>query len=139
MLYINLQVLKGDTLRWGPPQSEGEDWKSFRDAALAMQATRQDDPAARSLVRMLMAYGEDKPEEFNTELASYRTWLNEQMPDEVQKANFEVFFNDFEPFYHCTILYVGVFLLACISSVAWSQTLNRAAFWLAVVTLVVHS
>src|SRR5205823_5944413 len=84
-------------------------------------------------------YAEGKPDQFNKELASYRQRLTEQMPDDAGKAEFETFFNHFEPFYQCSLLYVVVFLLAIFAWVGFTQPLNRTAFWLALLTLAVHT
>jgi ABC-type transport system involved in cytochrome c biogenesis permease subunit len=127
-----------------PPASAGqEDWKPFIDSLIAAQRQDHekgaDNADVRSLGRLLLAYADNKPEQFNSELASYRQRLQERMPDEIQKADLEVFFNHFNPFYQCMILYVAVFLLACVGWMVFQRPLNRAAFWLALLTLVVHS
>ena len=57
----------------------------------------------------------------------------------MKKAEFEVFFNDFAPFYHCTELYVAVFLLGVFSWIGFRTPLARSAFLLCLVTLVLHS
>src|SRR5262249_8445231 len=89
--------------------------------------------------KMLLAYSQNDAEAFNRELAEYRTRLDDQMADNVQMAGFEVFFNDFAPFYHCSVLYVFIFVLACLSWVFNARLLNRAAFWLTALTLVAHT
>jgi ABC-type transport system involved in cytochrome c biogenesis permease subunit len=63
------------------------------------------------------------------------------MPDVVRKARLEYAFNTIEPFYHAMILYVGVFLLICAS---WliapaRPTLQRTAYWVLVLTLLLHT
>src|SRR5207302_5552709 len=80
-----------------------------------------------------------KADRFNKAVADYERHLTYVPPEYVNKAGFEVFFNHFEPFYQCTILYVLVFLLACVGWIAFIGPLNRAAFWLAVLTVVVHT
>jgi ABC-type transport system involved in cytochrome c biogenesis permease subunit len=122
-----------------PPVSRGQEWQPFVEAFHQAQQTGQDNPNARSYGRLLMAYAQGKPDDFNRELASYRQRLDEQMPEQTRKANLEVFFNHFAPFYQCMVLYVVVFLLACVGWIVFTQPLNRAAFWLTVLTLVVHT
>jgi cytochrome c-type biogenesis protein CcsB len=58
-------------------------------------------------------------------------------------ANVEVFFNQFAPFYRCLILYVVAFLLVVAGWLAFlfgaSKPFWRAAYWLTVLTFVVHT
>src|SRR5262249_6896243 len=95
--------------------------------------------AALALLKILKAYADNKPDDFNKAVEAYREQLVKQMPDETSMAEFEVFFNHFAPFYQCLLLYVAVFLLACLSWIGWSRPLSRAAFCLALMTLVVHT
>src|SRR5262249_61459431 len=60
-------------------------------------------------------------------------------PAESGMARLEVWFNHFEPFYVCMVLYVGVFLLICLSWVTMRDAFASAAFWLAVLAVVVHT
>jgi ABC-type transport system involved in cytochrome c biogenesis permease subunit len=133
-----------------PPQSKGQEWESLLGALEQIRAGGPENPEAFSLAKMLFAYSKSQTEQsedarrqavedFNQELAAYRQRLDQQMPDVAHLASFEVFFNNFAPFYHCSLLYVIVFLLACVSWVVFPKPLNNAAFWLAVVTLVVHT
>ena len=122
-----------------PPASQGQEWQPFVEAFVEAHRNGLDNPNARSYGKLLLAYAQGKPEDFNRELASYRQRLDEQMPEQTYKARLEVFFNHFEPFYQCSILYVLVFLLATVGWVVFTQPLNRAAFWLTVLTLVVHT
>jgi ABC-type transport system involved in cytochrome c biogenesis permease subunit len=130
-LYLKLQGLHN--LLLVPPQSAGQDWEKFGAGLVA------GDPAAVSLRTILRAYGAGKAETFNSELASYRQRVASLLPKEAQKAEFEVFFNQFAPFYQCSVLYVLIFLVACLAWIGWSGPLNRAAFWLLALTLAVHT
>jgi ABC-type transport system involved in cytochrome c biogenesis permease subunit len=136
-LYTELANLK--TPHAIPPVSQGQEWQPFFEAFLEAQQQGQDNPNARSYGKLLLAYAQGKAADFNSELASYRQRLEKQMPEQTYKAGLEVFFNHFEPFYQCTLLYVIVFLLACAGWIVFTQPLNRAAFWLTVLTLLVHT
>src|SRR5207302_423302 len=57
----------------------------------------------------------------------------------VSRTTLETAFNDFAPFYQCSVLYVIVFVLTCLAWVVWTNPLNRAAFGLAALTLVIHT
>jgi ABC-type transport system involved in cytochrome c biogenesis permease subunit len=74
-------------------------------------------------------------------LAKYQTWLAEHKPDDLDesKLGFESFFNAFEPFYRALVLYVVAFVLVAIGWLGWNSPLNRAAFWLIVLALAVHT
>jgi ABC-type transport system involved in cytochrome c biogenesis permease subunit len=122
-----------------PPQGKDKEWQPFIDAMMEAKAGGKDNPAARALGEILMAYVDNKPEAFNKAVEAYREKLAVQMPRETEMAGFEVFFNHFAPFYQCVILYVGVFILASLSWMVWSRPLSRAAFYLALMTLVVHT
>jgi ABC-type transport system involved in cytochrome c biogenesis permease subunit len=122
-----------------PPQSPDEEWKSLVEGLMEAQRGERENPAARSLGKILLAYAEGNAETFNREVADYRQQLAQQIPEEARYAEFEAFFNHFEPFVHCSYLYVMVFALALVSWLIWTEPLGRAAFWLAVLTLAVHT
>jgi ABC-type transport system involved in cytochrome c biogenesis permease subunit len=129
-----------------PPQDKGEQWQSLVQSVIEYERTRQENPATLSLAMMLQAYKKGDPRGFNEALADYRKQTEKAFPNETKHADFEVFFNHFAPFYQCTLLYVAVFLLAflgfllmCLSAKRWSEPLYQAAFWLAILTLVVHT
>ncbi len=91
-------------------------------------------------LKLLLAYQADKPADFNKELASYQQQLEAGLPTETHKAAFEAWFNDFAPFYICTILYVFVFVLDSFSWIGvFSKPLSWAALTLTGVTLIVHT
>jgi ABC-type transport system involved in cytochrome c biogenesis permease subunit len=46
------------------------------------------------------------------------------------KSDFEVFFNQFSPFYYASVLYVFAFILGICSWIGWTQPLRRASIWL---------
>jgi ABC-type transport system involved in cytochrome c biogenesis permease subunit len=87
---------------------------------------------------VLVAYAADKPELFNREVDVYRQFLDQQMPDQAQKARFEAFYNHFDPLFWCCWLYLVVTLMACLSWLGWAEPLRRAAFWVGLLLLAVH-
>src|SRR5262249_44974279 len=86
-LYIDLATLR--MVRIVPPQTAEEEWLSLLDAAHAAQESGNDYPAARQVGTVLLAYAQNDPEKFNSELEKYRKWLDEQMPQETRLADFE--------------------------------------------------
>jgi len=122
-----------------PPQSKEEEWKSLLEGLIELRRGERDNPAARSFVKILMAYANGKTETFNHEVTAYREELARQIPNESRNAEFEAAFNRFQPFVTCSYLYVAVFSLALVSWLIWTRPLGRTAFWLAVLTLAVHT
>jgi ABC-type transport system involved in cytochrome c biogenesis permease subunit len=127
-----------------PPASPGQEWRSLRDVLVH----KSRDPAATGFLKVWAGYLDatdpraeptESTKAFNTAVANYLKQVEKQYPEETGKTDFEVFFNNFAPFYHCAVLYVFVLILACVSWVAFPQELNRAAFGLACLTLAVHT
>jgi ABC-type transport system involved in cytochrome c biogenesis permease subunit len=110
--------------------------EDYRDLPEKDRPARED--LVVSLIGTLAAYAEGKTTAFNRELAAYQSRLEQELPDDVDRAKFEVFFNHFAPFYWCTYLYMLVALLTCVSWLVWSGPLRRTAFWLALLTFLVH-
>ncbi len=122
-----------------PSANGGSEWLSLEQGVTAAQRGAPPNPAVVAWVKMLVAYNHGTPGDFNNEVAAYREQLDGLLPDESAKARFEAFFNNFAPFYWCSIIYVFVFLLAVIGWLAAPETMYRSAFWLAIVALVVHT
>jgi ABC-type transport system involved in cytochrome c biogenesis permease subunit len=122
-----------------PPADGDGQWRPFLSVIHEMRQGKEDDAYGRAYGSMLLAYGQGQPEQFNRELATCQKVLAERYPEDVRKANLEVLFNQMTPFYHCALLYVGVFLLSCFSWVAYAEPLRRSAFWLAAFTFLIHT
>jgi ABC-type transport system involved in cytochrome c biogenesis permease subunit len=139
-MYIQLSELDG--MEIVPPETAGQSWLRLRDAIIQQQQNGMPNEAALSVAKILLDYGKDNGkgdvQSFNRDLASYHEYVDSLRLPELRTTDFEVFFNQFAPFYQCSILYVVVFILACLSFLFWTEPLSRAAFWLAVVTLCVH-
>jgi ABC-type transport system involved in cytochrome c biogenesis permease subunit len=73
-------------------------------------------------------------------LAAYRqNYLQQVAPETIEDVRYESFFNHFAPFYLCSMLYVMVIILACLSWLVCRKPLVQSAFWLAVVTFLLHT
>lgn len=127
------------------PAGKGEDWKPFMQAALESRNANQADPnatmnpAVSVFGTMLLSYLKNEPLNFNKALVEYRELISKELPVQSEISNFEVFFNHFSPFYHCIVVYLFVFLISCFAWVAAPTTLNKTAFWLCILTLLVHT
>jgi ABC-type transport system involved in cytochrome c biogenesis permease subunit len=121
-----------------PAAGESENWLPLAGEITDTGPDGPQDPTARSLDRILYAYVNNDAASFNKELDVYMARQWEERPDEMQRIRYEVAFNELEPFYQCSLFYVLAFIMACVAWVAWSEPLNRAAYLLMAVTLVVH-
>jgi len=127
-----------DLIQMIPPEAPGGEWITIREAfANAQQNGQQNIPMA-AYAKLLKAYLTDDIEAFNRELDSYRGYVRDLNLPETKTIEFEAYYNHFEPFIQCCILYVAVFLLACLAFLGWTDPLRRSAFWLALVILTVH-
>jgi ABC-type transport system involved in cytochrome c biogenesis permease subunit len=129
-----------------PPQTAEADWTTYSAAALeearrrAVDTSSSDSPLGE-LTAMRVAYAAGDAATFNAAVTGYRSRLSANPPARVDlaKIDFEAFFNHFEPFYHASVLYVIAFVLTAVSWLGWGRSLRRSAFWLVVLTFVVHS
>jgi ABC-type transport system involved in cytochrome c biogenesis permease subunit len=126
--YRALAALRGESLRIVPPENGDQGWR-------AVNEVKDGGP----LMPLFESYAKGDVDGFNKALDEYHARLEKQMPGDVTHAAFEADFNHAEPFYQSTWLFFCVFLLACASWIGWSEPLRSAAFWLMVLTLVVHT
>jgi ABC-type transport system involved in cytochrome c biogenesis permease subunit len=126
-----------------PPRSPNEAWQQFmqahQQAPGAAGGGSEADRAVRAYSSILMAWREQNPSKFNATVADYRSYLDNLIPGEMRRARVELFFNQLQPFYRATVLYVGIFVLGCLSWLVCPAPLRRAAVWLAVLTVMLHT
>jgi ABC-type transport system involved in cytochrome c biogenesis permease subunit len=91
------------------------------------------------MIGLAQAYADNRPDQFNALTNEYYSLLNQRMPGLVRKLDVEVLFNRASPFTQCMALYVIVFLLAAVSWLKWQGPLARAALWVMVLALVLHT
>lgn len=98
-------------------------------------------PALENLTAIFQAYAAGDAGKFNAEVARYHRSLGDRPPEDYHAfaTSFEAFFNHFRPFYLCWMLYLLAFCIAALSWLGWSKPLNRTAFWLIGLTLLVHT
>jgi ABC-type transport system involved in cytochrome c biogenesis permease subunit len=118
-----------------PPGQDSAEWQSLVEA----MKTPAQVAMAKAFLEVLIDYSEGKADEFNPAIKHYRQAVEAKLATDSGRARFEVFFNHFAPFLHCTVLYVLVAILACGTWVAFPRQLGQAALALACVTLVVHT
>ena len=120
-------------------------------------------PAGAGWAKMLAAYRDQKPSEFNAAVADYRGTFAAAVPDTREQGNWaarrfygvfntlggirtEVTYNRVAPFYLCIVLYLFGFLLAVFGFVlhaaespVWAGALRRSALYALTLTLVFHT
>jgi ABC-type transport system involved in cytochrome c biogenesis permease subunit len=135
-LYINLATLNYPSM---VPPEHGDQWLSLGAVLDKEESGGKPNRAADSLVAVLKAYARDDTAGFNRSLAEYRRSLERDMPATLRHTDFEYAVNHFNPFFQCSILYLVAIVLLFASWMGFTEVLNRTAFWLLVVTLVVHT
>ncbi len=90
---------------------------------------------------LLKAYAEGNTVQFNRELEKYQEYVASIENDKyfAGTVNFEAFYNRFGPFFHSQWTYLFAFVLTALAWLGWSRPLNRASFWLIVITFAVHT
>jgi ABC-type transport system involved in cytochrome c biogenesis permease subunit len=145
-----------------PPTDGTAHWSMLVEAeftALVDRATnRAVNPATIALSKLLGAYASADTAAFNQQLSDYRhdvaSYEQALVANAKQlaasgvarseilsqrKIDFEVFFNQFSPFYYAAALYLVAFALGVCSWIGWSEPLRRASMWLLTFTFVVHT
>ncbi|MBP63462.1 MAG: hypothetical protein CMJ62_18220 [Planctomycetaceae bacterium] len=98
-------------------------------------------PFSQAMETMMSSYRANNSEAFNTAIQEFQNSLTNVPPQQYQTEStaFESFFNHASLFTQSQILYLLVFFLSLASWIGWRQPLNRTAFFLIVVALLIHS
>jgi ABC-type transport system involved in cytochrome c biogenesis permease subunit len=121
------------------PEVQRDAWANIGASLLASVESGQLHPAVSCYAAMATAYRQGRPEQFNQAVADYRQWLGQQFSPELQQGRRECLFNQWQPFWHSTYIYVLVFVLGCASWFGWFQVLNRSGYYLLVLAFLVHT
>jgi ABC-type transport system involved in cytochrome c biogenesis permease subunit len=121
------------------PELARDGWMNA--GANLMQALRGGNisPAMAHFAAMAAAFRQNEPTRFNAALSEYQSWLRQKFVPELGKARREFAFNDFQPFYKTTILYVFALVLALFGSLMISDWLRRSSFNLVTLAWIVHT
>jgi ABC-type transport system involved in cytochrome c biogenesis permease subunit len=122
-----------------PPREESSDWRSIGQTLTQSIATGQVDPVVKLYASLGDAYRSGDRAAFNADVDLLGNRIAQAQPIGTQRARYEFFFNHVDPFAHSMTLYVVAFLLACLSWLGWSRPLNRAALYLLLLALAVHT
>ncbi|MGC1272295.1 MAG: cytochrome c biogenesis protein CcsA [Planctomycetaceae bacterium] len=131
--------------------SEDRDWETLGHAQLmegilqwAASRTGEQHESDSGVVawnNIIDAWNKNDTAGFNAAVKKYRASLEAETPKGYSpgKVDFEAYFNHAAPFYYLMIPYVFAALLAAFSWMGLSRPLNRTAFWLVVMTFVLHT
>jgi ABC-type transport system involved in cytochrome c biogenesis permease subunit len=102
---------------------------------------RPPDPATAGWDAILSAYLKDAPQDFNKAVAKYEVLLAREAPPPLAASatNYEAYFNQFNPLHCAWILYIIGFVVSAIAWLGWTRPIIKAAFWLNVFTLSLHT
>ena len=101
-----------------PPTRSSPKWETY---AATRPHAQHFEPTVEYF-KMFHYYANNEPQKFNAALDDYRNnWLQKNLASDFHKSQFESFFNRFAPFYNAIVLYVFVFLLACLSWLTWPR------------------
>ena len=121
-----------------PPPPQGE-WHSIGESLIESIAKGKIEPVAKTYAQIGDAYRANNRSLFNQQVDLLAGALAKEQPSATKRTSFEFLFNQVDPFTHSMVLYVLAFLLACGSWLGWNRPLNRAAFYLLLLALVVHT
>jgi cytochrome c-type biogenesis protein CcsB len=125
-----------------PPHQAGlshDAWKSMGVTLLSGLRDGQTEPSVQTYAAMASAFQAGDAPEFNRQLTAYRASLAPNFSGELNKARWEVFYNQMQPFYGAMVIYVLAGVLACLFWINLSETLRRSAVWLVVLALIIHT
>ena len=123
-----------------PPAGGGVDaWLATGSALIRVDSPRSIPASVAAFADMGDAFRDGNQSAFAKVAGEYALWVDIEQPDWSHRCSYELRFNRMEPFYQSMVLYVGAFLLACLSWLACPAGLRKTAFMLLVLALVVHS
>jgi ABC-type transport system involved in cytochrome c biogenesis permease subunit len=164
-----ITALNQDAPRAIPPATPADTWLTVYEATykLIQEGIRTGKPPAEDnatlqFIGLLEDYRKGEVQEFNNGLAGYHEYVNkvaaaeqkheagltmageagDRKPAEmlvVDRIAFESYFNHFNPFFLCMMLYVAAFVLASLAWLGWPEGFNRSANWLLWLTFAVHT
>jgi len=122
-----------------PPQNSSGEWQRVGTALLKAAKGEKISPAIYAYATMADAFKKGDSAGFNQALADYRTSLIPQFSGALAKSNWEVFFNQMQPFYAALVIYVVAGLLGICSWFNLSESLRRSSVWLIWLAFAIHT
>ena len=123
-------------------KGEPSEWTSSGTSLLQAIDLKEINPLVRIYAQVGDAWRTQNPTEFNLLVTELSRKIASHDPKTVERAQFEFLFNHIAPFYQAMQLYVLVFLLVLASWLCigeWSRSLGRAAIFVLILALAIHS
>ena len=121
------------------PPAQGGDWISTGASLAQLGNGGSLDPTVKAYALIGDAYRANDPALFNQRVHELTAWMAAHQPNASGRPAFEFLFNHLAPFYQSMALYILVFVLVCASWLGWSEPLNRAAFYVLLAALAIHT
>ena len=122
-----------------PPRAQSNDWRSVGQAITQSITEREMHPVVKLYASLGDAYRAGDRAAFNRYVDLLTNRIAQEQPSGAKRARYEFLFNQVDPFTHSMTIYLIAFLLACTSWLGWTRPLNRAAFYLLLLSLSVHT
>ncbi|PWU09248.1 MAG: cytochrome C biogenesis protein [Verrucomicrobia bacterium] len=128
------------------PSQNRDAWNSVAQAIVESVREGKIPAPVKYLAALGTAYSTGKTDAFNTAVADYKAWFEQNdFAPEVKKGRNEFFFNDTKAFLHSMIIYICAFILACLSLLFLSlvplvgEIFRRSSFYIIALAFVVHT
>ena len=127
-----------------PPPDPGRandrtDWQNVGESLIQSSLTGSIHPVVTAYAEIGKAYRAGDIAGFNASLAELTSWISPRYGPEMTRTGHEVFFNRYAPFYTALVIYVFVFILACISWLTGPGIVRRTAFLLTGLAFLIHT
>jgi ABC-type transport system involved in cytochrome c biogenesis permease subunit len=122
-----------------PNRRKANEWLPVGGALLEAALTGKLSPAAAAYARIGDAARTGDAAAFNREVTALAGMMKSSEAETTKRTGFERLFNHLQPFYAAMGLYVFAALLACVSWLACGPELRRAAVWMLLVALAIHT
>jgi len=119
--------------------SKPDEWRSVGASLLRAISSGAIHPVVKAYALIGDAYRAGDADLFNRQVEDLSQWMAQHQPRASSYARYESLFNQLAPFYQAMGLYVLAFLLIAASWLRGNQDLNRAAFYLLLLALAVHT
>lgn len=114
-------------------------WRKTGEVVLETIHTGVIAPVLSDYARLSSAFRAGDTEGFDSATRQLLDHLKSIQPTSTTKASQESFFNQLDPFYRSMVLYVLVFILACLSWLKVPTVVGRTAYTLCLLALILHT
>ncbi len=119
--------------------ADGDRWQHISQALLSAITTGKVPYPATIYGRLISAYRSGDTQGFNQAIREYSQYLEQTIPQELNRPHLEFFFNRAQPFLQTVVLYMVVFVLALVSWLKWPKTLGKTAAILLLFAFLLHT